>query len=87
MNHTGQWDIEFESYLLDSLKYGQEIQAFLPIWPSLIVKVLATRSKFLEPSGYYTKVNGGFTLSTTNAFGCFIGVIDQFKVVKQKFLN
>ena len=35
----------------------------------LVVKVLAIRAKFLQPSGYYAMINSTFTSRTTNVFG------------------
>ena len=43
-----------------------------------IVKVLATRAKYLEPSDYCT---------VTNVFGCFHGIMAKFELSTHKFLN
>ena len=40
----------------------------------LIIKVLATRVKFLELSSHCTMVNSAFAFHTTNVFGCFYSV-------------
>ena len=56
-------------------KYGLRIHTFRSIWPCLIVKVLVTWVKFLEPSSYWTVINCTFTFQTTNAFICFCSVM------------
>ena len=48
--------------------------------PCLIIKVLVTLAEFLELSDYCT-------ITTTNVFGFFHGVITQFDLVKHKFTN
>ena len=53
----------------------------------LIINVLATETKFLEPSDYCTLINCAFIFSTKNVFGCFHSFMIQFKHVKYKPLN
>ena len=55
---------------------------YKPAWPCLIIKVLATQTKFLEPSGYCTVINYDFTFHTTNSFGSFRDVMAKFEFVK-----
>ena len=64
---------------------ASESTFFRPTRPCLIVKVLATRAKFLESSGYCTVINYAFTFRTTNIFGSSYGVIAPFKFVEHKF--
>ena len=81
--------ILFECYslvCLYGLGHGLRINAFKPTWLYLIVKVLATWVKFLEPSGYCTMINSVFPFCTTNIFGCFHDVLVQFELLK-KFPN
>ncbi len=61
--------------------------SFRLTWPCLIVEVLATQMKFLEPSGYCTMINCASTFRTTNTFGCFCCIMVQFGLVKYKFPN
>ena len=67
---------------LSGLKHSLEIHAFRFTWLCLIVEVLATQANFLQASGYCSMVNRDFTFRTTNIFGCFCGVMAQFKLVK-----
>ena len=94
INNTGLWDAKFTWYPLSITywicPYGSEyrlgIHVFLPTWPYLIIKVLATWSKFLkEPSGYCTLINCAFTFCTRNVIDCFYIVMALFKLLKHKF--
>ena len=51
-------------------------------WYSLIVKVVVTCVKFLEPSGYCTVINYAFTFCATNIFGYFHCIMAQFEHIK-----
>ena len=96
---TWRWWIPLEcemSSLSDTLQvitcfYGLEhsprIHGFRLTWPWLIVKVLVTQAKFLEPSGYNTVINCAFTFHATNVFGCFHDIMAKFELVKYKFPN
>ena len=63
------------------------IYTFRSTWPCLIVKVVAAQIKFPQPSADCTAISCVFTFYTANVFGCFWGVMDQFKLVKHNFLN
>ena len=86
-NHTGLREVEPARYspsanrwiCLDSFEHSLGIYGFRSIWPCLIVEVLVTRAKFLEPSDHCTWNNCAFI---TNIFGCFCGVMTQFKLKK-----
>ena len=54
-------------------------------WPCWIIKILATRAKFLEPSGYNFLKNYAFTLCTTNVFSWLHNFMAQFELTKHKF--
>ena len=88
-NITGLWVTELTWYSQNAtqwiclLEHGIGIHTFRPTWPCLIVKVLATWVKFLQLSDYYTMINCTFTFCITNVFGCFCGVMVQFKLIKQ----
>ena len=77
---TLDWEIP---NLLDTIrricKYGLEqglgISICKPTWPCLIIKVLATRAKFLEPSSYCTVINYCITF-------LMFSVASKLKVVK-----
>ena len=83
--------IFFECYSPDLtlwLQYGfLEIHAFRPTSPCLIIEVLATRTKFLKPSGYWTVINCADTFWHNKCFGCFHGFMSLFNLVKYKILN
>ena len=93
VNHAGLWDNEFTWYSpitthqiwLNGLKHILGIHSFRLIWSSLIIKALATREKFIQPSGYCTEINRTFIFLTTKVFGCFRNVIDQLKPVKHEW--
>ena len=59
---------------------------FRPIWSCQIIKVLTTSAKFLELSVCSTMISCTFTFCI-NVFGCFCGVMIQFKFVKHIFLD
>ena len=46
------------------LEYRFRLRALMPIWSCCLVKVLVTRAKFLQPSGYCTEINFAFTFYT-----------------------
>ena len=72
------------NYVLD---HSFRIHTFSPISSCLIVEIVAIQAKFLEQSGYCTVISVTFTFqNTTNGFGCFHGIMAQFKLVKHKFL-
>ena len=66
------------------LNYALGIHSFRPIWPCLIVKLIATWAKFLKPSGCCILLSCTFTLHTTNVFGCFHSIMAQFELVKHQ---
>ena len=72
-----------KSYSSD-LEHGLGIRGFWPTCPCLIIKILETGTKFLQPFTYSTVINCIFTFRTTNIFGC---VMAAFEHVKYKFLN
>ena len=94
-NHIELRDVELAWYspssthwiCLYGLEYDLEIHTFRPIWLYLFIEVLATQSKFLEPSGYCTVINSTFSFHTTITFGYFHSIIVQFELVKCEFLN
>ena len=94
-NHTGFWDDELTWFspsatrriYLNGFEHGLGIHSFRLTWPGLIIKVLTTRSKFLQPSGYCTVINSSVTFNIINVFVCFWDVITQFAFVKHKFPN
>ena len=77
--HTELWGAVLAWYSLSANHqicfYGLEpslrIHCFRSTWHWLIVKVVLTQLKFLEPSGYFTGINCTFIFHTTNVFGCF----------------
>ena len=77
--HTGQWDAKFawnfpsatHLICLYAFDHGLRSHDFKPTWLGLIVKVLSTRTKFCEPSGYCTEINCVFTFCAKNIFGLF----------------
>ena len=73
------WHYDFE--------HGLGLHASKSIWSWLIVEVLATQKKFLEPFGYCTVINGIFTFCTTNVFGSFRSVMARFLQPTRNFLN
>ena len=73
-------------FYLYGLEYSFRIHCFWPIWLCLIIKVLATWAKFLQPSDYFNVINCAFTFFTTNVFGCFSHIMAQFKFMKHIFL-
>ena len=80
--HTRLWEAKIVWYALCASRwiclYGLEnglgIHSFRPTWSGLIVELLATRAKFLQPSGPCTVINWALTVRTKNVFGCFCGV-------------
>ena len=67
--HTGQTDDELTEYSLTFfllLKQCLGINSFRPTWPCLIIEILASRAKFLQPYSYCS-----FIFNTANVFGCF----------------
>ena len=76
-----------ESYYLFGLQHDLRISTFRPPWLSLIVEVLATRAKFLEPSNNWTVIDWAFSFLTTNVFDSFHGVMTYFQFVKRKLPN
>ena len=56
---------------LNGLVHCFTIHGFRPTWPCLIIKVLATRAKLLDPSDYWEEINCTFTFYTTNVFWLF----------------
>ena len=58
---------------------------FRPIWPYLIVEVLATQAKFLQPFDHSAVINSTFAFHITNSW--FRGFIAQFNLVKYYFPN
>ena len=80
MKHTGLRDAEFAWYslsvtwwiFLSSLEHSIGIYSFRPSWPCLIIEVLATWAKFIQPSVT-------FHLSLSKCFGCFCGIMAQFE--------
>ena len=59
---------EFALYIREN---GLAFHSFRPIWDFLMVEILATRAKFLQPSCYCTAINCAFTFHTTDVFGYF----------------
>ena len=92
MNHPRLWDAKLAWYsqcatswiCLNSLDHDLRIHGFRPC---LIIKILATQTKFLEPSDYWTVINCTFPFCSTLVFDCFSSVMARFKIVKHKFLN
>ena len=72
---------------LYGLEHGLGTYGFRSTWPCLIIEVLGTQVRFLEPSGYLTVIKCTFTFCTTNFFGWFYCFIAQFKLVQHKFPN
>ena len=92
MNYNGLCDAKFTWYSLNKLpsmvwSRVSEIHTFRSTWPCLIIKVVAAQIKFPQPSADCTAISCAFTFYTANVFGCFWGVIDQFKLVKHNFLK
>ena len=90
-NHNRQWDAELIWFSLSAthqicIIYDLE-HGFIITWPCLMVKVLTTRAKFLEPSDYCNIINCIFTFRTTNVFHYLCSIATQFKLRKHKFLN
>ena len=68
-NHTGLWDVCSPDSLRAThqvcfydLKHGIRIYGFRSTRPCMIIKVLATKAKFLEPSAYSTIINSTMIL-------------------------
>ena len=57
------------------------IHALSSTWPCLIIKFLATRVKFLQPSAHCTVINCIFIFHTADVFGCFTSIMDQLSVL------
>ena len=71
---------------LSGLEHSLNIHGFNPISPYLIIEVLDTWEKFLQPSGYKRVIsNFAFTFDGINIFGCFLNVMTLFKLVEHKF--
>ena len=68
-NHTGPWDATLAWY---------SASATCRIW--LIVEILATQRKSLEPSDYCTAINCAFTFLISNVFGCFCSISFQVRL-------
>ena len=66
--------------LISDLEQDLGIHISRSTWSCLIIKVLETWGKFLQPSGNSTEINCAFTFCTTNVFSFFYGVMTQFKV-------
>ena len=89
------WDAEFAGYslsatpgiCLDDLKHILRIHSLRPTCPCLVVKLLATWVKFVEPSGYCTVINCTLTFHSMKFFGCFHSIMALFELIKHKFLN
>ena len=60
---------------------------FRPTWFLLIIKILATRSKFLKPSTYSTRIHETFIFCIIHIFSRFCGVTVQIELVKHKLSN
>ena len=94
-NHSGLRDTELAGYspiathriFLYGSGHGLGIYSFTPISLSVVIEVLATRAKFLEQYGFSIVINGVFTFHGTNVFGCFHGVMAQFKLIKHKLIS
>ena len=50
------------------LAYGLRLHGFMSTWSYLIIKGLATRTKFLESSGYHIVISSAITFRNTNIF-------------------
>ena len=90
-NPTWLWDAKLAWNSLSATHwiwvYGLEY-GFRPIWPRLIIEVLAAwRVKFLEPSCYHIVINSAFIFCTTKVFGCFCCVMAQLKLINHVFPN
>ena len=92
--YNGLWNIDLAWYspsdaqriYLSGLDHGFRNNAFRSTWPCLIVEVLVTWPKFLEPSGYCTVINCVFTLDPTYVFGCFRNIrVAQFELEMHRF--
>ena len=55
--------------LFKCLEHSLGTYNFRPTWPDMIIEVLATDVKFLEPFGYCNVINCTFIFLTTNLFG------------------
>ena len=64
------------------LEHSLGIHGFMPTSPCSILEILATRTKFLEPSGYCRVIHSSFNFCTTNIFGWFHIIIYQFELIK-----
>ena len=83
MTHSGFWST---SDPLQAYPYGLK-HGFRPTGTCLIIKILATWEKFIQPSEYWTVINCALTYCITNVFCCLCGVITEFDLVKYKFSN
>ena len=74
-NHTQLWDAEFTWYsrcaTSQNWVYGLGIHGLKPTWPCLGAEVLATRTKFLQRSGYFTVIMYIFTFHARNILFAF----------------
>ena len=65
-NHTGPWDSKLawcsllatHCNCLNGSEHSLWIHVFRPTWLYLIIKILTTRAKFLQPSIYYELYRG-----------------------------
>ena len=95
VNQNELWKAKFTWYSSSAtlwscfygLEHGLRIYSFRPIWTCLIIEVLATWVKFLEPSGYCTVTNCAFTFPATNVFVCFCSVMHYEFELDHKFPN
>ena len=95
MNHTWLWNSDSNQYSLNNihqiylygLGHSLRICSYRPTWPCMLVKVLTTQAKFIEPSDYCTVINCAVNFCTTNDFGFFHGIMAQFEFVEHKLLN
>ena len=91
----GRWDAEIAWYSpsatarfsFNGFENDLTIHTIRPTWLCLIVKVSATRTKFLEPFVYSTVINCAFIFRLTNVFDCFHDITAQLKLEKHNFLN
>ena len=97
-NHTGLWDTGYTRFFPSAshciccnvFEHVLEIHDFRLYWPCLIIDVLESWAKFLEPSGYGIVINCRFTLCLANVSGWYCCVMAVFQLVKyllSKFLR
>ena len=96
MNSTELWDVDLtqdspsathqiclNGFKFASMVHNLRIHCLRLSWPCLIIKVLATQAKFLEPSDYCTVINYAFTFCLINDFGCFSSIMAQFELIRK----